>query len=76
MKAFYRCSYLESIAIPDSVESIGNYGFSNCIRLKSVNFSNESSLKYIGNYSFNFCAKLELIKIPKLVKSINSQTFY
>ena len=34
--AFYRCSGLTSIVIPDSVTSIGNYAFSGCSSLESI----------------------------------------
>ena len=35
-EAFYGCSRLTSITIPDGVTSIGNYAFYNCGRLKTV----------------------------------------
>ncbi len=38
--AFYGCSLLTSITIPESVTSIGNYAFYNCSSLTSVTFEN------------------------------------
>ena len=38
--AFYCCSDLTSITIPDSVTSIGNYSFSGCTELTSMTIGN------------------------------------
>lgn len=43
---------IESIWIPESVVSIGNNAFYGCTELKTVNFANESCIKYIGEYAF------------------------
>ena len=34
--AFYGCSQLQSIVIPDSVTSIGDYAFATCVELASI----------------------------------------
>ena len=73
--AFSFCSNLELIKIPRLVESIGDYAFHKCEKLKSVTFSNESTIKNIGFHAFSFCSNLESIKIPKLLKSIENSTF-
>ena len=36
--AFYECSYITSITIPNSVTSIGEYAFSDCTALASINY--------------------------------------
>jgi len=71
--AFYGCSNLPSIIIPESVTSIGNHAFSGCRSLTSVTIGN--SVASIGNYAFYGCNGLTAITIPENVTSIGSQAF-
>ena len=49
-KAFYKCTGLTSVTIPNSVTSIGSYAFYDCYWLTSVTILN--SLTSIGSYAF------------------------
>ena len=71
--AFYLCSSLTSIIIPDSVTTIGQYAFSNCSSLTSVDLGN--SVTSIGQYAFSYCTKLTSITIPDSVTTIDSGAF-
>ena len=45
-RAFYDCTSLTSVTIPDSVTSIGSFAFSSC---SSLQYNIKDGLKYLGN---------------------------
>jgi hypothetical protein len=70
--AFYYCSSLEAITIPDSVTSIGDRAFYNCYNLKSITLPN--SVTSIGEKAFEGCTNLKVIYFeggPKEKEKIN-----
>ena len=71
--AFYNCSSLTSIEIPNSVTSIRNYAFYNCSSLTSIEIPN--SVTSIGMAAFYECSSLTSIEIPNTVTSIGSGAF-
>ena len=74
--AFYNCVALQSIAIPNSVQTIGNTAFNGCSLLHTVTISQTSSqLTSIGNFAFLECAALTSIIIPDLVQTIGPSAF-
>ena len=66
--AFYGCSSLTSVTIPNSVTSIGGSAFSGCFGLTSVTIGN--SVTSIGGSAFSGCSGLTSVTIPNSVTSI------
>ena len=69
----YRQS-ITSVAIGNSVTSIGNYAFYQCSGLTSVTIPN--SVTSIGERAFQSCSGLTSITIPNSVTSIGENAFY
>ena len=73
-KAFYDCSSLTSITIPNSVTSIGNRAFWYCSSLTSITIGNR--VTSIGEGTFGNCSNLTSVTIPDSVTSIGSSAFF
>ena len=72
--AFYGCTGLTSITIPNGVKKIGDYAFYDCSGLTSITIPN--GVKKIGDYAFFGCSGLTSITIPNGVKKIGDYAFY
>ena len=66
-QAFYECTSLKSVTIPDSVTNIGADAFSHCTSLTSVTS--------IGYNAFDSCKSLTSVTIPNSVTSIGVDAF-
>ena len=72
-EAFYGCSSLTSVTIPNSVTSIGDQAFLNCKALTNVTISN--GVMKIGGEAFRGCPSLTSVFIPSSVTSIGGNPF-
>ena len=71
--AFYGCSNLRSISLPESITSIGEWAFGYCGYLVSINIPR--NLTAIGNQAFWNCGVEEIV-IPSSLSSWGSNVFY
>ena len=71
--AFYNCSCLTSVTIPNSVTSIGSDAFYGCSSLTSLTIPN--SVTSIGDWAFFGCSSLGSVTIPNSVTSIGVEAF-
>ena len=72
-EAFYNCSRLASITIPDSVTTIGAYAFAGCSSLTSITIPD--SVTTIGDYAFNVCEAITSVTLGKSVEHIGFKAF-
>lgn len=70
---FFRCADLESVVIPDSVESMRGDCFASCIKLASVKLP--SSLTVVSNHLFIGCTSLSSVTIPDSVVKLEAGAF-
>lgn len=70
--AFYSCTKLKAIDIPNSVAYIGNNAFGGCTELENIKLSN--NLQTIGEYAFSLSPVKELV-LPKSLKNIAQNAF-
>lgn len=71
--AFYNCTGLTAVTIPNSITSIGDGAFAFCTGLSSVNIPN--SVTSIAASAFNSCTGLSLVTIPSSVTYIGDIAF-
>ena len=71
--AFWNCSRLTLITIPNSVTNIGNNAFRYCLGLTLITIPN--SVTNIGDSAFKICYNLTSVSIPDSVISIGKEAF-
>ena len=72
-RAFYNCTALTEVEIPDAVTEIGDSAFAGCSNLQKVTLS--ANMTRITSFVFSDCTSLASIEIPKGVIQIRSRAF-
>ena len=74
-QAFYFCTGLSSLSIPNAVTTIGSSAFYYCTGLTSISIA--ESVTSIGNYAFGNCSSLSAITVSNSVPvSIGFTVFF
>ncbi len=71
--AFFECSEITSVIIPNGVTRIGEMAFLDCKKLKSVKIPD--SVEYIDHEAFEHCKSITSLKIPTNVWYIGGAAF-
>lgn len=72
--AFYYCTSLKEIILPESLELLGSGAFDSCKALKKVTMQG-SALRELTKEVFRNCISLEHITIPESVRKIGKECF-
>ena len=72
-RAFFDCSGITSLTIPESVTSIGDWAFYDCSGITSLTIP--ASVTSIGNMAFCGCSGITSLTIPASVTSIGDWAF-
>ena len=73
-EAFYDCTSLTAVVIPEGVKGIGVSSFGQCTGLTSINIP--EGVTSIGDWAFGDCSSLATITIPQSVTAIGESAFY
>ncbi len=72
--AFYYCTSLKTIRIPDSITELEGSVFGNCNSMETIQLP--ANLRKIGSGCFYSCFMLKEIEIPETVTTIESNAFF
>ncbi len=72
--AFYECTSLTSIVIPEGVTLIDSYAFYDCYNLVSVNIPD--GVVWIGEYAFYVCGLLGELTLPEPLEYVGEYAFF
>lgn len=71
--AFKNCTALESVEIPEGIDTIESYAFYGCINLSSISIA--PSVRSIGSLAFSKCEKLVQVVLPSNLTKVDVGLF-
>ncbi|MGN0813805.1 MAG: leucine-rich repeat protein [Candidatus Coproplasma sp.] len=71
--AFYGCSHIKEINLPDNLTSVGDYAFSGCSSLTSLTVPD--GVTYLGLGAFSSCNSLESLTLPFVGQTKDTNTY-
>lgn len=71
--AFYGCTTLTSVQLPEGIKAIDTGAFYDCTNLQTISLP--STLTELGDYAFFYCEALTAIEIPAGVTRIGENAF-
>jgi len=74
--AFTYATKLEEINIPQELQKLGNYSFSDCFSLKSTPLKMPEGMTEIPAMCFKDCHSLDEIQLPTTIRQIGEGAFY
>ena len=72
--AFYYCTAMTSIELPETIETIGNWAFAGCTGLTTIELPD--AVKSIGQGAFHGCNQITTIDMPSSLLTIGDFAFY
>lgn len=73
-RAFRDLEHVLSVKLPTTLKTIGKYAFVNCLKLKTLSFSN--GLETIREGAFDNCEALMSVRLPETLKTLERKAFY
>ena len=71
--AFFGCTSLESVELPNSLTRIGSNAFNGCVKLAGIDLPD--AVSQIGAGAFNGCTDLSSVKLPKSLRELSNDIF-
>lgn len=72
-KAFYRCSGLASVSLPNTVIEIKQQSFSGCSEMENIYLN--TNLQKIGDAAFSDCSSVSRIVLPNSISDVGNNAF-
>lgn len=71
--AFFNCTGLLSVTLPEGITKVGDQAFSHCSGLTSVTFP--STLQRLQDYAFEYCSGLTSVSLPAATSQVGMGAF-